>query len=175
MRFLALMLTLALAAPAFAMEGDLTLPDGAFFGASFNRLVCDSLDEAGIAAPSSFAKNNVKIEKLLADRMLIQFLIAANFSEGDSTCRYSAIFNRGSHNTITRAESKAFALDGSSDCAQGKTELDALLTGKLSFIHTSNPIRFIGIKVKTPSATEVCGETATFVRMVFERVRNNTP
>ncbi|KYG63760.1 hypothetical protein AZI86_13120 [Bdellovibrio bacteriovorus] len=175
MRFLALLLSLSLTSPAFAMEGDLTLPDGAFFGALYNRLICDSFDEVGVNTPSALKTHDVQIEKLLADRMLIQFLVAANFKQDDSTCRYSMVLTRARNNALVKTDSKAFAIDGTSDCIQGKEELDKLFSGRLPYTYTKNPIRFISLKITTPTASEVCGEGADHFRVVFERVRNNTP
>lgn len=169
MRFLALLLSLSFASPAFAIEGDLVLPE-AYFGALYNRLICDSFEEVGVASPTAFLARDVQIEKMLADRMLIQFLVAANFKQDDSQCRYSMILTRARNNALVKTQSKAFALDGTSDCAEGKTELDALFSGRLPYTYTKSPIRFVALKVTTPTAAEVCGEGATYFRVVFEKV-----
>lgn len=172
MRLLSLLFTLSLLSPAaFAIEGDLVLP-GAYFGALYDRLICDSFEEVGVNTPTALAARDVRIEKLLGDRMLIQFLVAANFRQDDSECRYSMILTRARNNALVRTESKAFALDGTSDCAQGKAELDSLFSGRLPFTYTKNPIRFVALKITSPTAPEVCGETAHHFRVVFERVPN---
>lgn len=175
MRFLALLLSLSLTTSAYAMEGDLTLPDGAFFGALYNRLICDSFDEVGVNSPSALTSRDIQIEKMLADRMLIQFLVAANFKQDESVCRYSMILTRARNNALVKTDSKAFAIAGPSDCAQGKEELDKIFSGRLPYAYTKNPIRFISLKITNPTAAEVCGEGAGHFRVVFERVRNNTP
>lgn len=172
MRLLALFLSLSLLTPAtYAMEGDLVLPD-AYFGALYNRLICNSFDEEGVTAPSALSTRNVRVEKLLADRMLIQFLIAANFQQDDSECRYSMILTRARNNALVKTESRAFALAGTSDCQQGKEDMDQLFSGRLPFTFTKNPIRFVALKVTTPTGAEVCGEGVNFFRIVFERVQN---
>ena len=161
---------LLLSTSAFAIEGDLVIKEGAYFKGLFHRLVCTGFEEEGIATPSALAASNIQFQELYGDRMTIFFSINANFQQDDSSCRYSALFTRGARNTLVRSESKAFALDGTSDCQTGKAEVDALLTGKLAFNYTT-PINFVSLKLTSPTAAEVCGAEAKSFKLVFERIR----
>lgn len=165
-RLLAAALSLC-AAPAFAAAGDLVLPD-AFFLAKFDRFICRGFDEAGVAAPEALREHDVRFEALRGDRMLIQFLVTANFTGEGGECRYSALMTRAPRNSLKLVQSKAFGADPAVDCAAGQAELDAAL--KLTpYTHTKDPIRFIALKMTIPGAADICGTES--IRPVFERQR----
>ena len=169
MKKLTLLFLLAISPAAYADE-DLTLPDARFL-TTYNRVVCDSFDEAGIQSPESFTGRHVVIEKLLGDRMVLNFLITATYQGSSAECRYSALLARGRKNTMVKTESKAYSADPATDCSEGKQFLDETFA-QMPFSYTTNPIKFIGLKVPVADAVGLCGEGAKKVKIVFERQKN---
>ncbi len=154
---------------SLAQTGDLILPDARYL-AKFDRLVCRDFDEAGIQTPESLASDGVVFEKLVADGMVIQFLVTAVFRRGEVVCHYSALLMRARKNNLARTDSRVYSDHAEADCSAGKEKLDALFT-RMPFAYTSHPIRFISLKIPTVDAVQVCGEGANSIRLVFDLVR----
>jgi hypothetical protein len=146
-----------------AQETDLVLT-GEKWIATHTGHICAAFGET-VSAPQAFANLNVKFEKITTDSTLDNGLLKATFEEDGITCRYSAlIFADNRLATIRLIESKAFASEGKSDCAQGKSILDAAFesTNYLYWGHPHN----LTVMVPVAGATAVCNSELVGVNFV---------
>lgn len=168
MKILLLALAALIAPQAYAVEGDLVLPDARFL-ANFDRYICNDFTEEGIPLPTSLEGFGLKFDQLQVDGMTVAALITANFEENGQACRYSALLQRGARSTLNLKQSKAFSADATAACADGKAKIDALVT-KMTFSVTK-PINFLGLRIPAVD-TAVCGGEAKGVKIVFARDRS---
>ncbi len=154
----------SLASTAQAAEGDLVLP-GAKWWAGFESYVC-SPEQTGVSTPAFLADLNVKFDRIVTDSTLDNVLLTANFAEGESDCRYSAIlFADNAAKTIRLVESKAFAATGDATCQAGKEVLDSKVSAT-NYLYYGHPHR-AAIMMATPDAEALCGAGATAVGPAF--------
>lgn len=161
---------IALATSAASFGQDLTLP-GEKWIASHKGFVCDDSGES-VAAPQAFAEISLEFERVTTDRTLDNALIKASFIENGSVCRYSAIlFADNAAETIELVESKAYSVDGQSECAYGAKLLDDALAYN-DYLYYGHPHN-LAIMTKVSGASEVCANELVGINFVVSgRVRN---
>jgi len=120
--FLALTIT-----SAFAQDSDLVLNDERWL-AEFTTYVCEDGNVEARQVPNELALFNVQFGRLTTDFSLDNVLIKATFTENGQECRYSAMmFADNAAWTIGLVDSKAYSVNGTTDCAEGKNALDSIL------------------------------------------------
>jgi hypothetical protein len=157
---------------AAAQTGDLTLP-GERYSAPFDRYICSSFDETGVAEPAAITANGVVFEKLTSDAGLDNFLLVLTYASGDATCRYSAIIQpTATRGIAARTESLAYSTSEGVDCSAGKDYLDAW-TGSLPYAYFERRGQPVQVSLGLPldGLESQCGEGATKIGIVFKHHR----
>lgn len=149
---------------AIANDGDLTMP-GERWNSKFTAFVCGDGNIQASAVPTDFQSYEIEIGRMTTDMSLDNFLLRATFIENDVTCNYSAILLADNAAwTIKLVESKAFAVDGGSECLGGKAVIDsALADNKYIYLHGR-----AAIWAPVAGAELSCGATATTVGLHFQ-------
>lgn len=149
---------------AQANDGDLTLP-GERWLAKFTAFVCEDGNTPTASVPADFAAYNVAFGKASTDYSLDNLLVKATFDQDGVSCSYSAIvFADNAAKTASLVQSKAYAPNGGSDCAQGKAFLDATLKhNNYKYLHGR-----AAIYVPATDAALQCGAAATTVGLHFQ-------
>ncbi len=143
---------------------DLTLP-GERWLANADGYICAAYG-ADVGAPALHSEIDVQFETLKTDRSLDNGLIKATFVEGGSVCSYTALlFADNAASTIKLVDSKAYALDGASDCVVGKEILDGQLEFN-DYLYWGRPHRAT-IMVPSESAEALCGAGSTHIGINF--------
>ena len=153
-----------LSVTTFANE-DLNLGGQERWEAKSTGYICEAY-KSSPSAPKSHEDLNVEFEVLRTDKTLDNGLVLATFNEGTSQCRYSALlFADNAASTIRLVESKAYAINGSSDCIEGKELLDNQLFDN-DYLYWGHP-HHVSIMMPVQSAKVICGEGATHVGLDF--------
>lgn len=159
-----LLLTVLLTTNAFA-NTDLVL-DGERWEAKHAGYICGA-DEALSGTPVEHDQFQVKFEVLRTDYSLDNVLTLATFVEDNTTCRYSAIlFADNAASTIKLVESRAYAVNGGSDCLAGKEMLDANLASN-DYLYWGRRPHHATIMMPVSDADIICGAGATHVGIDF--------
>lgn len=129
--FTALFLTTAI-----ANDGDLTMP-GERWNSKFTAFVCGDGNTQASETPIDFATYGIELGQMTTDISLDNFLLRATFVENNVTCKYSAILLADNAAwTIKLINSKAYAIDGDSQCLEGKAVIDsALADNQYKYLH----------------------------------------
>ncbi len=160
---------LVLGLSAFTMinvsANDLSIPGEKWVG-KFTGYVC-GLTASKVPAPKTYRDLNVNFETVVTDSTLDNGVLKATFEVNGNVCRYSAIMLADNTNsTIKMIESKAYALDGVTDCSIGKEILDEQLLPENAYLYYGHPHN-MAIMVESPEAQEYCGEKATHFGINF--------
>ena len=150
---------------AFASEGDLTLPDARWQG-KFTAYVCDQAGNVKTeTAPTAFSDRDVVFGAIFTDYSLDNVLLKATYREAGVVCNYSAlILADNAAWTATLVDSRAYAAEGTSTCAEGKAVIDAALKfNKYAYLHGR-----VAIFSAIPGAQASCGAAATEVGLHFQ-------
>lgn len=149
---------------AFANDGDLTIPGERWVG-KFTGFVCGDGNVQATVAPAEFAAKNIVLGRMTTDYALDNGVIKATFEENGVTCNYSAImFADNAAWTLKRVESKAYSLNGGSECLEGKAVLDSALEfNKYVYLHGR-----IAIWSPVAGAEVSCGAGAETVGLHFQ-------
>jgi phosphate-selective porin len=151
---------------AFANDGDLTMP-GERWDSKFTAFVCGDGNTPAQVAPSDFTAYNVQLGHMTTDFSLDNYLLKATFVENNIACNYSAIMLADNAAwTIKLVQSKAFSVNGESDCVNGKAILDsALADNKYAYLHGR-----AAIWAPVTGAEASCGVGASSVGLHFQVV-----
>ena len=160
----AFVLTTLTLSSAFAADTDLVLP-GERWLAKFTAFVCEDGNTATKAIPAELAAINVEFGKASTDYSLDNLLIKATFVEDGVVCSYSTlVFADNANKTAALVDSKAFAPNGGSTCANGKATLDALLKfNDYKYLHGR-----AAVYVPVKDAAALCSATSTTVGLHFQ-------
>ncbi len=151
--FLALALILTVSFTASAQEADYVLA-GEKWIAKTNGIVCAAFTPS-VQMPAGFANINVAFEQITTDMTLDNGLLKATFTEDGKTCRYNAVLLAdNAAATIRLVNSKAYAPAGDSDCAVGKTVLDAAFESN-DYLYYGHPHN-LAIMVPVEGIDAVC-------------------
>ncbi len=157
-------LVMLMAFSAVSGAQDLTLP-GERWIANSDGYICAAYG-ADVGAPALHSELDVQFENLKTDRSLDNGLLTATFVEQGTVCRYSALlFADNAASTIKLVESKAYSVDGASDCLVGKELLDEQLTFN-DYLYWGHPHRAT-IMVPSESAEALCGVGSTHIGINF--------
>jgi hypothetical protein len=161
---LVLLATLSLSSAFAAPNEDLTLP-GERWMSKFTAYVCDDGNTQTQTIPADFAAWNVQLATATTDYSLDNLLIKGTFSEEGSVCKYSAlVFADNTGKTAKLVDSRAYAIEGTSACANGKAFLDsALAFNNYKYLHGR-----AAIYVPASDAAAQCGAGATTVGLHFQ-------
>ncbi|WP_374035501.1 hypothetical protein ACES2I_07230 [Bdellovibrio bacteriovorus] len=145
---LALMMVLPFTAQA---NQDLVL-DGERWLAKFTAYVCDD-GNTQTATPVDISSRNIIFTNASADYSLDNILLKATYTEGDSTCNYSALMLADNALwTVSLVNSKAYATSGTSDCSATKSYLDQLLAkNDYKYLHGR-----VAVYVPASDAQDLC-------------------
>lgn len=152
--------------------GDLVLP-GERWVTEFNGYSCDG-GQTLTTTPAEYAASNVRFERFSTDRTLRSAITSATFTEDGVVCRYSALV-KADLQTATAAitESKAFAPNGGSECAQGKALIDSQLHGaSFTFVEHVRP-HHLTIQFPFADAANICGGSTVGVDFILKRKIDN--
>ncbi len=161
--FKALAFLMTFSSVAFAQQ-DLSIP-GEKWEARPSGYICQPAG-APVEVPGLHRAMNLRFEHVRTDQTLDNGLIKATFVENNSTCRYSAVlFADNTASTIRLVQSRAFPVNGSSNCARGKSVLDAQLANN-RYLYWGRP-HHLTIVIPTPEAERICGRGVTHVGLDF--------
>lgn len=153
-----------MAISAVTQAQDLTLP-GERWIAKADGYICAAYG-ADVGAPALHSELDIQFENLKTDRSLDNGLLTATFIEEGAVCRYSALlFADNGASTIKLVDSKAYSVDGTSDCIVGKELLDRQLEFN-DYLYWGHPHRAT-IMVPSESAQALCGAGSTHVGINF--------
>ncbi|WP_413293764.1 hypothetical protein ACLSU7_01570 [Bdellovibrio sp. HCB185ZH] len=160
-------MALSFAASAQPVDGDLVLEYKHYYS-EFDKYVCKDTTEKAITIPEEVKDLKLSFEDLNVSIFLDNAILIAEYKEGETDCRYSALYNIDKNaKIITAAETKAFDLSGDKSCETGKSKVDLLLQ-KLEYVVLHDHIT---VKFLTTSLKEVCGENSDSVLLAFKRIR----
>src|SRR3989344_910842 len=160
--FMALLVTMT-ATSAIANEGDLVL-NGEKWIASFKNYNCVAFG-AEVARPAGHEKFQVSFEKITTVSTLDNGLLKATFVEDGKSCRYNAfVFADNAAATMRLVESKAYAVNGDSDCAEGKALLDSNFESN-NYLYWGHPHN-LTVLIPVEGAEAVCGNGFVGVNFV---------
>ncbi len=148
---------------ALARDLDLTLP-GERWVAEYTMNVCAD-GFTPVAQASHLDALSVRFGRFSTDMSLDNALLKATFSQDGATCAYSALLLAdNSANTISLVESRAFAVNGDSDCLAGKDVIDTTLEhNSYRYLHGR-----LAIDVAAANAEAVCGAGSTTIGLHFQ-------
>lgn len=147
-----------------AQAQDLTIP-GERWLAKSTGYVCAAYGTS-TTAPMEHEEMDVVFEQITTDITLDNGLLKASFVEAGVECRYSAILLAdNAASTIDLVDSKAYSVDGSVDCSEGKAIIDAQLAAN-DYLYWGHP-HHLTIMVPSADASAICGAGATHVGLDF--------
>lgn len=157
-------LMLAVSSSAMSQDSDLVL-EGERWLAKSTGYVCNAFEEA-VERTQAHEKFNVQFSQLSTDYTLDNVLVKASFDQGGSNCSYSVLlFADNANETVKFVESRAFALNGDSDCLEGKDMLDKQFALN-KYLYWGHP-HHVSIVVPDEGAASVCGSGATHIAIDF--------
>lgn len=159
------LLVLSFASTFAHADTDLQLP-GELWYAGFDKYVCQAFGQE-VSRPEPFESMNVIFESITTDKTLDNGLIKATYTEGDATCRYSAIvFADNALATVKLVESKAYATVGTSTCEVGQKVIDDALAAN-DYLYYGHPHN-LAIMSPVSGAKDVCGAGVIGINFVVK-------
>lgn len=144
---------------------DLTLPGAKWVGKP-TGYICGANATSKISTPAALEAANVVFGSVVTDSTLDNALLKATFTDGDSTCSYSAIILAdNAKKTVSLVESRAFASEGEGSCEAGKALLDNAFAST-QYLYWGHP-HHVTVLVEDENAAALCGEGATHVGVDF--------
>ena len=149
---------------AMSQESDLVL-EGERWLAKSTGYVCNAFEETVERTPGH-ERFNVQFSQLSTDYTLDNVLVKASFDQGGSNCSYSVLlFADNANETVKFVESRAFALNGDSNCLEGKDMLDKQFALN-KYLYWGHP-HHVSIVVPDEGSASVCGPGATHIAIDF--------
>lgn len=164
MKLLLAALLMLSALSAMAQESDLVLP-GERWLAQHTHFVCEDGNTTAMQAPAELEQFNVLFGRLTTDYSLDNVLVKARFEQNGAECRYSALlFADNAAFTAALVDSKAYAVNGASDCSEGKAAIDSVLNfNSYKYLHGRAAIYF-----KASNAQAACGDHSDVIGIHFQ-------
>lgn len=160
---LLLMMTALFSVSTFA-ESDLELP-GEKWLAKNTGYLCNAFGTE-VAAPATHDLYNIKFTQLSTDSTLDNVRVLASFNQDGAECSYSLILLADNDAGTTKyVDSKAYAVNGSSDCLAGKELLDEQLAAN-DYLYWGHP-HHVTLMITEESAAAICGTDAERVGIDF--------
>lgn len=161
--FTGLMLSL-FAVSVFAQ--DLPLPAQERWLALNGGFTCGHENVPATNVPLEFKEKNILFTYMTTDYSLDNGKFVASFYENGVECRYNLIVLSDNANfTMTKVDSKAYAINGGSTCEEGKNYLDSLF----EFNNYTYGRGAMGIQMAVADAAAICGEGVTTVGLYFKK------
>ncbi|PIK14879.1 hypothetical protein [Halobacteriovorax sp. JY17] len=159
------LLLLTASAFTFAQDADLNLP-GERWITTFKDYVCNNRS-GEVAAPREFTAINAKFETATTDFSLDNGLIKATFEENGKVCRYSALLLADNLiASISLVDSKAYAVNGDTECTEGKEILDNAFRGPNDYLYYGHPHN-LAIMVPLTDADNICPNNGSTIGVNF--------
>lgn len=153
-----------LSVTAFAQ--DLPLPAQERWLALNGGITCGSDNTLTTNVPAEFKAKSIVFTYMTTDYTLDNGKFVAGFFENGVECRYNLLVLSDNANfTITKVDSKAYAVNGGSTCEEGKAYIDSLF----GFNNYTYARGTMAIQLAVADAAEVCGAGATTVGLYFKK------
>lgn len=151
---------------SFAQSGDLTMP-GERWQTTFNKYICNNV-VTDVATPVEFARINAQFGTVTTDITLDNGLMKATFEENGKVCNYSAILLADNAlSTIKLITSKAYAVNGDTECTEGQKVIDEAFKGPNKYLYYGHPHN-LAVMVPLADAGNICaGQTTMGVNFVL--------
>jgi hypothetical protein len=153
-----------------AQANELTIP-GEKWLAKFTGFICAAYTDT-VAAPTEFAKINVKFEQITTDSTLDNALLKATFEQDGKTCRYNSIISAdNTAQTYELVQSIAYDVNGKTaaaykDCNAGKAVIDNAFKATNKYLYYGHPHN-LAFMLPNTGAENVCGAGAEMIGANF--------
>ena len=145
---------IALSATTLAEGGDLTIP-GERWQTTFNKYICNNV-VTNAATPVEFSRINVQFGNVTTDYTLDNGLMKATFEENGKVCNYSAILLADNAlSTIKLVTSKAYAVNGDTECTEGQKVIDDAFKGPNQYLYYGHPHN-LAVMIPVSDAGNIC-------------------